>query len=60
MVNESVAERTLILQKKKVGESAKTGTPMASDLGSHTDVSLEVGDHYAGPAAGVCTVVWKN
>lgn len=40
--------------------SAEGGTLTAQDLCIHPHVSRGGGNHYAGPAAGVCAAVWKN
>jgi len=41
-------------------ESAKGGTLTARDLCIRPHVSQGGGNHYAGPAAGVCAAVWRN
>lgn len=50
----------IFFQGGEGAESAKGGTLTAGDLCIRSCVSLGGGNHYAGPAAGVCAAVGKN
>lgn len=56
MVNESAAEGTDLFSRRERGQRL----PKAGDLCMRSCVSLGGGNHYSGPAAGVCAAVGKN